>query len=162
MRILIAAHNFPRHAADMAGAFLLSLAQGQAALGHEVLVVAPHAPGLSTDDRVAGIPVRRFRYGPDSTETLAYAGTMHEQVLRSWSARLRMIRFVLAFRRAVRHAVREFRPDVLHVHWWFPGGLTTWPRGRLPAVLPVVLTSHGTDLFLLDRFRVAQIGRAHV
>jgi len=140
----------------MAGAFLLSLARGQAALGHEIQVVAPHGPGLSTDDVVAGIRVRRFRYGTDRAETLAYAGNMHEQVLRYWSARFRMIRFLLAFRRAVREAVRDFQPDVLHAHWWFPGGLTLWPAGRLPASLPVVLTSHGTDLFMLDRFTIAQ------
>jgi glycosyltransferase involved in cell wall biosynthesis len=101
-----------------------------------------------------GVRVRRFRYGPDAAETLAYTGTMHEQVLRSWGARLRMIGFVRAFRRAVRQAIREFQSDVLHVHWWFPGGLTVWPRSGLR--VPVVITSHGTDLFLLDRFRVAR------
>lgn len=156
MRVLIAAHNFPRHSADMAGAFLLSLARGQRALGHDVVVVAPHAAGLPEADTLDGVAIRRFRYGPDASETLAYAGTMHEQVLRSWPARWRMIRFLFAFRRAVRQAVRDFQPDVLHAHWWFPAGLTSWPRRGLPAGLPVVLTSHGTDLFLLDRFRAAR------
>lgn len=140
----------------MAGAFLLSLTQGQRALGHEILVVAPHAAGLEMDATLNGIAVRRFRYGPDAAETLAYAGTMHEQVLRSWSARLRLMRFLAAFRRAVRDAVRDFRPDVVHVHWWFPGGLTVWPAWGLPPGLPVVITSHGTDLFLLDRIGVAR------
>lgn len=156
MRVLLATHSFPRRPADMAGAFLLSLALGQAALGHETLAIAPHASGLPLEDTIAGVRVRRFRYGPDRAETLAYAGTMHEQVLRSWRARARLLRFLHAFRRAVRDAARDFRPDVLHVHWWFPGGLTAWPRRGLPGVLPVVLTSHGTDLFLLDRFRPAR------
>lgn len=140
----------------MAGAFLLSLAREQGRLGHDVRVVAPHAAGLALDETIGGIPVHRFRYGPYEAETLAYAGTMHEQVLRSWPARLRMIRFLLAFRGAVRDAARTFNPDVVHAHWWFPAGLTVWPRGRLRADLPVVLTSHGTDLFLLDRFRAAR------
>lgn len=140
----------------MAGAFLLTLARGQQALGHDVLVVAPHAAGLALEESVAGVPVRRFRYGPDEHETLAYAGTMHEQVMRSWGARLRLLRFLSAFRRAVRTRVAEFKPDVLHVHWWFPGGLTIWPWAGLPAALPVVITSHGTDLFLLDRLRFAR------
>ena len=140
----------------MAGAFLLTLTRGQQALGHDVLVVAPHATGLALEESVAGVPVRRFRYGPDEAETLAYAGTMHEQVMRSWGARLRLLRFLSAFRRAVRTGVAEFQPDVLHVHWWFPGGLTVWPWAGLPAGLPVVITSHGTDLFLLDRLRLAR------
>lgn len=141
----------------MAGGFLLALARGQQALGHDVRVVAPHAPGLALEDNVSGVAVRRFRYGPDAHETLAYAGTMHEQVLRSWGARWRLVRFIAAFRRAVRAAVRDFGPQVLHVHWWFPGGLTIWPAAGLPAGLPVVLTSHGTDLFLLDRIAVARL-----
>jgi glycosyltransferase involved in cell wall biosynthesis len=146
----------------MAGAFLLALARGQVALGHDVMVVAPHAPGLPEADTLEGIAVRRFRYAPDAHETLAYAGTMHEQVLRSWTARWRMLRFLFAFRRAVREAVRDFSPDVLHAHWWFPAGLTVWPGQGLPRKLPVVLTSHGTDLFLLDRFRAARFAAARV
>lgn len=156
MRVLLVAHSFPRHAADMAGAFLLTLARRQAALGHQVTVVAPHAPGIPLEETVAGIPVRRFRYGPDEAETLAYTGTMHEQVLHSWRARARLVRFLHAYRRAVREAAQAIRPDVLHVHWWFPGGLAVWPRWGAPRRLPVVLTSHGTDLFLLDRFRPAR------
>jgi len=50
--------------------------------------------------------------------------------------------------------VQAWRPDVLHVHWWVPGGLAVWPPSSDQP--PVVLTSHGTDLFLLDRFPVGR------
>jgi glycosyltransferase involved in cell wall biosynthesis len=120
-----------------------------------VTAVAPHAPGLALDERWGGVAVRRYRYGPDATETLAYAGTMHEQALRSWRARARLLRLVGAGRGAVRTLIRELRPDVIHAHWWFPGGLIGWlGRRRGPAL---VLTSHGTDLFLLDRYRAARL-----
>ena len=139
----------------MAGAFLLSLARGQQGLGHEVLAVAPHAPGCALDDEVDGVRVRRYRYGTDDQETLAYQGTMHDQVLRSWPARVRLLALLRSARRAVSAAAAAFVPDVLHVHWWFPGGLTVWPPRVRQA--PCVLTSHGTDLFLLDRFRAARL-----
>jgi len=106
------------------------------------------------EDVVDGIPVRRYRYGPDAAETLAYRGTMADQVLRSWSGRLRLVSFLRAQRRAVRDAVRAFDPDIVHVHWWFPGGLAVWPW--LPGRVPYVMTSHGTDLFLVDRMPVAR------
>lgn len=154
MKVLLVAHSFPRHARDAAGVFLLSLARGQLALGHRVLALAPHASGLAFEEDLDGVAVRRYRYGPDAAETLAYAGTMHEQVLRSWRARLRLVGLLHAARRAVRAAAASFRPDLIHVHWWFPGGLAVWP-GRPGA--PIVLTSHGTDLFLLDRFRAARL-----
>jgi len=54
----------------------------------------------------------------------------------------------------VRRESAAFKPDVVHVNWWVPGGFAAWPgnaSGR-----PVVLTSHGTDLFLLDRFPAAR------
>jgi glycosyltransferase involved in cell wall biosynthesis len=150
VRLLIVTHNFPRTADDFAGAFLLDLARGQRALGHDVCVIAPHAAGLAMREVLDGIEVRRWRYAADADETLAYAGTMADQVMRSWAARVRFVRFLAAMRAAARAAVRDWHPDVVHVHWWFPGGLATWPwRGG--ARPPLVVTSHGTDLFLADR-----------
>jgi glycosyltransferase involved in cell wall biosynthesis len=154
LKILLVTHNFPRHVHDMAGAFLLALARGQQALGHEVRVLAPHAPGLLLEERVDGVDVVRYRYGPEAEETLAYAGTMHEQALRSWRARWRLLRFIAASRAGLRRELRAWNPDVLHVHWWVPGGFAVWPGGARR--VPVVLTSHGTDVFLLDRFPIAR------
>lgn len=154
MRLLLVTHGFPRHPADQAYGFLLALARGQQALGHEVHVVAPHAAGSGEHEAIDGVPVSRYRYGRDAAETLAYVGDMHEQVLRSWSARWRLLRMLAAQRLAVRRVVRALHPDVVHVHWWFPGALAVWPLGRRGR--PVVLTSHGTDLFLLDRFPAAR------
>ena len=133
---------------------MLALARGQQALGHEVQVLAPHGPGLAEREVVSGVEVTRYRYGADAQETLAYAGTMHEQALRSWPARWRLLQFIRASRRALRRECARVRPDVLHVNWWVPGGFAFWPANA--AGVPVVLTSHGTDLFLLDRFPVAR------
>ncbi len=155
MRILLVAHSFPRHPSDLAGSFLHALARGQQALGHEVLAVAPHDTGLPLDELVDEVRVRRYRYGPDAAETLAYRGTMADQVLRTWNGRLRILPFLAAARVAVRRAVDDFAPDLVHVHWWFPGGLAVWPR--IAGDPPYVLTSHGTDLFLLDRAPAARL-----
>jgi glycosyltransferase involved in cell wall biosynthesis len=155
MKVLMIGHSFPRHPADLAGAFLLALARGQQALGHEILVVAPHDGGLSLEDEIEGVRVIRYRYGADDAETLAYRGTMADQVLRDWTGRLRLLSFLTAQRRAVRQALGTFAPDVVHVHWWFPGGLAVWPRALKS--FPIVLTSHGTDLFLVDRVAAARV-----
>ena len=154
MKILLLAHGFPRHVDDLAGAFLLALARGQQSLGHTVLAVVPHDAGLELDDVVDGVRVQRYRYAADANETLAYRGTMADQVLRSWSGRIRLAGFLRAARAAARRAIDDFDPDVIHVHWWFPGGLSVWPRVRRR--VPYVMTSHGTDLFLVDRVRVAR------
>ena len=153
MKILLVAHGFPRRHGDPAGAFLLALARGQQSLGNDVLVVAPHDAGLPLEEVVDGVRIRRYRYAADAEETLAYRGTMADQVLRSWKGRRALVGFLIAARHETWRAARAFGPDVIHVHWWFPGGLAVWPRIWKRA--PYVLTSHGTDLFLVDRVPAA-------
>ncbi len=153
MRILHVTHNFPRAAGDPSGNFLLALAREQVALGHDVTVVAPHAAGIAEREIVEGVRVERFRYGSDSQETLAYTGVMHEQVRRSWAGRWRLIAFLRAMRRMGNIVAREQEVDLVHVHWWFPGGLALW-RSRAAAARPVLVTSHGTDLFMLRKLPV--------
>ena len=129
MKVLFLAHSFPRRPGDAAGNFLLRLARALGPQGVEVQVVAPHDNDLATEEVIEGITVHRFRYAPKKYETLAYTGEMATRVKESWGARLTMLSFLGAdFLGAVK-ARRQFEPDVVHAHWWFPGGLVgTWVR----------------------------------
>lgn len=147
MRALVLTHNFPRHPGDPVGSFVLRLA---VALGHEGVkcrVVAPAAPGVPPHDVIEGIPVLRFRYAPRRMETLAYTGTMGAQVRQFWKARLAMVGFLAGGYRAAARALRDWPADVVHAHWWFPGGLVA--RGiRARLGIPYVVTMHGSDIRL--------------
>ena len=147
MKVLFLAHSFPRASGDAAGSFLLRLAVALRDEGVTVQVVAPHADDLSISEEIEGIPVERFRYAPKQWENLAYTGEMAQRVQQSWSARLAMISFLGAdFVGAVRSR-RRFEPDLVHAHWWFPGGLVgTWVSGL--SNIPLVTTLHGTDVRL--------------
>lgn len=149
LRILTLTHNYPRFPGDPAGAFVARIAEGAAAAGHEVEVIAPHAPGTAGEERTAGVRLHRFRYGPESLERVAYAGSPN--AIRSPLAALAFPGFMLAFARAVRGAVRRFRPDLIHAHWWFPSG---WFASRQR--LPFLITCHGSDVRLLDRGELVQ------
>ena len=48
--------------------------------------------------------------------------------------------------RTRREAGRGFRPDVIHAHWWLPGG---WFASR--GKIPYLITCHGSDIRLLER-----------
>lgn len=151
MRILHVTHNFPRWEGDFSGVFLQSLAREQVAHGHDVTVLAPHAAGASERAVESGIKVHRFRYGTDLQETIAYNGTLHDALRSSWAARWRFLHFLAAEWRATRRLARELRPDAVHVHWWFPNGLAAaWPL-RPAGARRVVITAHGTDVFLLRK-----------
>lgn len=154
MRVLFVTHSFPRSLGDSAGSFLLHLARALALRAVEVHVIAPAAPGLPPTETLDGIEVRRFRYAPRSWETLAYTGNMVRDVGRSWSARVAMAGLLVANRTAVRRAIRDLRPDVVHAHWWFPGGLAA--ALAVGSGVPLVTTLHGTDVRLARTARPAR------
>lgn len=152
MRILFLTHNYPRFAGDVSGAFLATLARGLQARGHAVRVVAPSDEGDPGLPELDGIPVERVRYASPERETLAYRGTMASAARsprRAWEAWC----LIRALRAGARRAL-EAGTDVIHAHWWIPGGLAV-PRG-----VPCVVTLHGTDAELLARSAVARaLGR---
>ena len=162
MKVLFLTHSFPRQPGDAPGSFVLRLASGAGARGRSsVSVVAPAGPGLASHDQFDGVPVERFRYAPRRYETLAYGGNMATQVQDSWQAKVTMLGFLGAeFRSAVR-ARREFEPDIVHAHWWFPNGLVgTW-LGRM-SNKPLVTTLHGSDVRLARSVAFSRPAFRHV
>lgn len=156
MRLLVATHNFPRFRGDHAGSFVGRLCASLAARGHSVLVVAPHGPGLPRAEVMDGVRVQRFRYGPDVLERVAYRGDLHRRSAFDPAAAIGIPAMLASYVRAIRREVRRFRPDVLHAHWWFPGGAIAVRSG-----VPTVVTCHGSDVRLLDRGGVvAALGRS--
>jgi glycosyltransferase involved in cell wall biosynthesis len=146
LRVLTVTHNYPRFAGDPAGAFVARIAEGVAARGHAVEVIAPHALEAPVDEQVRGVRVHRFRYAPGKLERVAYTGGLHQGTLRSPLTAVAFPGFLLAFARSIRRAVDRFRPDVIHAHWWFPAG---WLVSRRQ--VPFLITCHGSDVRLLER-----------
>jgi len=167
VRVLFLAHAYPRYDSDPVGSFVGNLAVALRDRGVDVTVSAPSAAGLAPFERVNGVPVHRFRYAPDRYETLAYTGTMGAQVKDTVSGKAAMLSYLVAAYRAASSLARRERFDLVHAHWWFPGGLVASALART-ARLPFVTTLHGSDLRLATTFpfgrglfaRVAREGRA--
>ncbi|CAN5502984.1 N/A [soil metagenome] len=161
MNVLFLTHNFPRDVGDPAGSFILRLASALGGEGVRVRVVAPGAAGLAAHERVGDVQVDRFRYAPRRFETLAYGGNMAEQVRDTWSARFTLVGFLGAEFQAGMHAKREFHPDVVHAHWWFPNGLAAAWVAKMSG-LPLVTTLHGTDVRMARNIAVSRPAFRHV
>ena len=147
LRVLFLTHAFPRWSGDAAGSFILRLARALRHVGIEVSVLAPHAADLPARDSIDGIEVIRFRYAPPSLETLAYTGTMAEQVRDSWAARFALGSLIGAgFWRVLREQ-RRVAPRLLHAHWWFPAGVVAAATSKLSGI-PFVTSMHGSDVRL--------------
>ena len=155
MRVLFLTHSFPRYPGDVAGSFVLRLATALGNEGVAVRVVAPSASDASSRDEMGVVGVERFRYAPRRLETLAYTGNMAAQVRQSWSARAALAGLLGAELVATLRAVRAFRPDVLHAHWWFPNGVVGGWAGALTHV-PMVTTFHGTDVRMARAYPVSR------
>lgn len=148
MRIVFLTHNFPRWPGDVSGVFLATLAQALVTLGHQVRVLAPSDGGQVGSPEFEGIPVQRVRYASAAHETLAYRGNMQESI-RSPAGWKGLVGLWRNLRRASQAEI-ERGADVVHAHWWVPGGLAA------PTGVPLVLTVHGTDGALLRRSAMAR------
>jgi glycosyltransferase involved in cell wall biosynthesis len=150
LNVSVLAHVFPRDLNDPMGAFLLHLAQALADQGVTMDVVAPHAAGLAFQESLAGTRVHRFRYAPERWERLAYTGTMHQAVAAGLVNKLLFLLLNLAMLWTGLGVIRRTRADVIHAHWWLPGGFL----GAVASCLtgrPLVITTHGTDVQMLSR-----------
>lgn len=146
MRILVAAHNYPRFPGDPAGAYIRKLALGCQRRGHDVTVLAPHVRGAAEREEEQGVRVERFRYAPEGLEQVGYKGEARVGRLMFAPQALVLPAYFLGFRSALHRLTRAFQPDVLHAHWWLPAG---WLASG--TAVPLIVTSHGSDVRMLER-----------
>lgn len=155
LRVLFLTHAFPRWPGDAAGSFILRLAKALQKERIDVTVLTPHAPELSSRDTIDGVRVVRFRYAPASLETLAYTGTMAEQVRSSWLARGALASLLGAgLWRVVLERYRA-TPSIIHAHWWFPSGAIGATISAVTSI-PLVTTMHGSDVRLARSIKPAR------
>ncbi|NND66704.1 MAG: glycosyltransferase [Halioglobus sp.] len=148
MKILVLTSTFSRWEGDTEPRFVNNLSR-HLAQEHDVQVLAPHAPGARTTEVLEGIPVHRFRYAPEALQTLAYGGgilpNLRERPLRFLLVPL----FIAAQTLAILRLARVHQFDVIHAHWIIPQGFSAALARLLGLRVPVLLTSHGGDLFAL-------------
>jgi len=146
--ILFVTHNFPRDTNDFAGRFVWRLARELTKQHLHVSVITPHHPQALEQEVMDGINVRRFRYGPDAKENVAYRGDLDR-----WSSSSAMtigatLRFLRAFKRETAREIARSHPGVVHAHWWIPAGWLARKSARSIGAR-YIITSHGTDIRML-------------
>ncbi len=152
IKLLMLTHNYPRFKGDFAGVFISLLARRLCECGVEPIVLAPHDIGIPEQETLDGVRVVRFRYAKsDDDETIAYRGNMHQLVLRSVTGIFKFKQFLDAFRAAAFGIIESDKVDVVAGHWLIPSGIvmkSIAARSRLP----LVLSSHGTDIRLMGKY----------
>jgi glycosyltransferase involved in cell wall biosynthesis len=157
VRVLQLSSSFPRRDGDVSGIFILDITSTLAAQGVDVTVVAPHDRGAAAIEVLSGVHVERFRYAPQRLELLAHRGGILAAI-RYPSRMLLVPPFLVAYLVASVRATKRLRPDVVHAHWWFPGGVI----GAIASLLtgtPLVITLHGSDVHIAERPGLRKLAR---
>ncbi len=150
-RLLILTHNYPRYPGDHAGVFISLLCRRLVDESIQPIVLTPHDSGAAEYEENSGVKIYRFRYGSDQEENLAYRGNMQSIVTGSLGGLLRFRRFVKKFRVAATEIIEKEKIDVIAGHWLVPAGIVMKQLAR-DCALPMLLSSHGTDIRLVKKF----------
>lgn len=150
MNVVVITHNYIRRQGDLTALYLHRLSSGLVKKGLDVTVVCPHGPGLLKKDEIDGVKIIRFDYPFASSHPLAYTGNMHEDVAASLFAKFVFLGFLKSFHALASGICREVKPDIIWANWWIPPGLVA-ARIASQRRLPLVVSSHGTDIGLLAK-----------
>ena len=158
--VVMVTTSYPRFPGDSVGTFMEPIAKGVAARGHEVHIVAPWHPKLARGTSDAGVFFHFFKYAPvESLNVFGYAAGLHADVRLKSSAWM-AAPFALAagWFKALRVAQKK-RATVMHGHWVVPGGVIA--AAARPA-LPLVVSLHGSDVFVAERSAPARTAAGRV
>ena len=154
--VVMVTSSYPRFPGDGVGSFVEPIAKGVAALGHEVHLVAPWHPAITRSQAEDGVAFHFFRYAPaPSLNLFGYAAAMQADTkLRGAAWAVAPIALAAGWFKAWRVATTR-RATVLHAHWVLPSGLIA---AEAAGHRPVVVSLHGSDVFVAERSVLA--GRA--
>lgn len=150
MKVVVITHNYIRRQGDLTALYLHRLASGLMARGLDITVICPHAPGLLRNDNIDGVKIIRIAYPLSNRRPIVYAGDMHEQVAASPLAKFAFAGLVYSFYKNALSVCRREKVDLIWANWWIPPGLAA-ARVAHKLRLPLVISSHGSDIGLLSR-----------
>lgn len=150
--VVMVTTSYPRFPGDGIGSFIEPIAKGVAARGHEVHIVAPWHPRLERGRVEDGVFFHFYHYAPlRSLNVFGYAeGLQADTALkwRAWSAA--PLAMAAGWFKAHRVATKK-RATVMHAHWVIPNG----PIAAAASRRPLVVSLHGSDVFVAERHAVA-------
>jgi glycosyltransferase involved in cell wall biosynthesis len=148
--LVVLASTYPRWSGDHEPGFVHELAK-RLVDRFKVIAVVPCAPGALARENLDGVEVFRYRYAPRGLETLVNDGGIVTNLRRHRWKLLLVPTFVMAQLWRTWRISRTCKVDLIHAHWLLPQGLIAIVLRKLSRHrLPVLVTSHGADLFALQ------------
>ena len=153
--IVMVTSSYPRFPGDSVGTFMEPIATSIAARGHEVHVVAPWHPSIQRSPVEGGVHFHFYKYAPvKSLNVFGYAAAMHADVKLRGAAYIAAPLALTAGWWTARRVALRYKASVMHGHWVVPGGVTA---AMAAPGLPLVISLHGSDVFVAERLQPARI-----
>src|SRR5947209_962273 len=158
--VVMVTTSYPRFPGDSVGTFMEPIAKHVAARGHEVHIVAPWDPRVTRGRVEDGVFFHFFKYAPvPALNVFGYAAGMRaDEELKSAAWMAAPLAMTAGWFKALRVAQKK-QATVMHGHWIVPGGVIA--AGARPA-LPLVVSLHGSDVFVAERAAVARLAARRV
>lgn len=151
MRILMLTSSYPVPGDPGWGPFMRDHARAVAGRGHDVTVLTPSLTrGLEVYRDRGGIRVVAYPYSPGTPPMLHCDQGLIPSIRRSRLARLQLPGFLAAGVYYLVLCAHRYRTEVIHAHWFIPGGLAA-VIGKPLHCRPIVTLGHGADFHLPDR-----------
>jgi glycosyltransferase involved in cell wall biosynthesis len=152
--ILVLTSTFPRWKDDTIPPFVYELSK-RLASDFDAHVLAPSYPNAKDFEIMDKMKVHRFHYFFKKYEKLAGSGGILPALEKNPLFYFQVPFFLLGEYLALKKAVKEIKPDIIHAHWIIPQG---WIASLIKKKFGVeyVVTTHGGDIFgLQGRFLTA-------
>ena len=141
-----------RFPGDSVGTFMEPIAKSIAARGHDVHIVAPWHPWSRA---VARKMASRFTTSAPlpSLNVFGYAAALRLDVSLRAAACIAAPLALAQGWRIARKIARRHHASVMHGHWVVPGGITA---ALAAPALPLVISLHGSDVYVAETFAPAR------
>jgi glycosyltransferase involved in cell wall biosynthesis len=158
--VVMVTTSYPRFPGDSVGTFMEPIAKRVAARGHEVHVVAPWHPRITRGKVEDGVFFHFFKYAPvPALNVFGYAAGLRADVqVRGAAWMAAPLAMTAGWFKALRVAQKK-RATVMHGHWVVPGGVIA--AAARPS-LPLVVSLHGSDVFVAERTPIARAAARRV
>lgn len=149
-KLLVFTSTFPRWKNDTIPLFVYELSK-RLTKNFKVHVLAPNYPGAKEEEIMDKMRIHRFRYFFRRYETLTGSGGILPTIKKNKLNYFKVPFFLIGEYFALKKAVKEIKPDIIHAHWIIPQG---WIASLInkKSKVEYIVTSHGSDILGLKGF----------
>ena len=156
-KVLVLATTFPRWQNDTTPAFVYELSKRLQENGLEIVVLAPHYPGVKKFEIMDEMKIYRFPYfWPAKYQKLAYDGGILPNIKRSHLAKIQVPLLILSELYYTFKLIRKEKIGVIHSHWIIPSGLIGGIARKIFKISHIT-TAHAGDVFTIRKSKILGI-----